>query len=173
MEEDEQSNSSVATSPFAFTFDQKSAQSMPSFGPLHHQQQHHSVQMFHPGSNSVMSSPTALIPENEQHQDNYFIGNRIGSSELQGASPKTPSLLSHGLPMNSANAGSMSFEELLTMYYNGSTPASNTTLDMHINEYSKLGMSHTNPASPSADSEGSSSFDGNSNMTNSFTKGKN
>ncbi|KAG2178022.1 hypothetical protein INT43_003275 [Umbelopsis isabellina] len=173
MDEDEQSSSSVATSPFAFTFDQKSAQSMPSFGLLHHQQR--PMQMFHPGSNSnsLMASPTAMIPENEQHQDNYFIGNHIGSSELQGASPKTPSLLSHGLPMNSANAGSMSFEELLTMYYNGSTPASNTTLDMHINEYSKLGMSHTNPASPSADSEGSSSFDGNSNMTNSFTKDDN
>jgi hypothetical protein len=171
MEEDEQSSSSVATSPFTFTFDQKSSQSMPSFGPLHQQ---HPMQMFHPGSNSnsLMASPTAMIPENEQNPDNYFIGNHIGSSELQGASPKTPSLLSHGLPMNSANAGSMSFEELLTMYYNGSSPVSNTNQDMHNNEYSKLGMAHTNPASPSADSEASSSLDGNSNMSNSFTKGK-
>ncbi|KAM3583904.1 Sodium- and chloride-dependent GABA transporter 1, variant 2 [Umbelopsis sp. WA50703] len=169
MEEDEQSSSSVATSPFTFTFDQKSSQSMPSFGPLHQQ---HPMQMFHPGSNSnsLMASPSAMIPENEQNPDNYFIGNHIGSSELQGASPKTPSLLSHGLPMNSANAGSMSFEELLTMYYNGSSPVSNTNQDMHNNEYSKLGMAHTNPASPSADSEASSSLDGNSNMSNSFTK---
>jgi hypothetical protein len=185
MDEDEEStSSSVATSPFNFTFDQQksASHSLPACSP-YHQQQH--MQMFHSGSstNSLISIPPPTIPENETQSDSYFIGNRYGSPEQRSASPGSASLLSHG-PMNPANAGSMSFEDLLTLYYNGSTPVANgnpdmfmshrsmpTTPDLH-HEFGKLGMLHMDPTSPSADSEESSSFDSNSNMTNSFTKGK-
>ncbi|KAG2187017.1 hypothetical protein INT44_003245 [Umbelopsis vinacea] len=181
MDEDEQStSSSVATSPFAFTFDQKSAShSLPAFGPYHQQQQ---MRMFHPGSNPnpLISSPPPIIPEHEAQNDGYFMGHRF--SEHRSASPGASSLLSHG-PLNPANAGSMSFEDLLTLYYNGSAPVHDGNPEMFMNqrhhpttpdlqhEFGKLGMLQLNgPASPSADSEESSSFESSSHMTNSFTK---
>lgn len=185
MDEDEQStSSSVATSPFHFTFDQKSAShSLPAFGPYHQQQQ---MRMFHPGSNPnpLISSPPPTIPEHDAQNDGYFMGHRF--VEHRSASPGASSLLSHG-PLNPANAGSMSFEDLLTLYYNGSAPVHDGNPEMFMNqrqsitnpstpdlqhEFGKLGMLQMNgPTSPSADSEESSSFDSNSHMTNSFTKG--
>jgi hypothetical protein len=187
MEEDEQSTSSLAASPFTFAYHQKSlsSHSMPNYGPYHQQQQ---VPMFHPGSssNSLMASPTNVVPENETQPDDYFIGNHLGSSGQTEttSSPGAASLLNHG-PMNPTNAGSMSFEDLLTLYYNGSTPVTpegNPDMFMHQRstmtfspdirqEYGKLDMLHLDPKSPSADSEGSSSFDVNSMHTGSFTKG--
>jgi len=186
MDEDEQStSSSVATSPFTFTFDQQKSEShsLPTTGPYHQQQQ---MRMFHPVSNtnSLISSPPPMIPENEAQSDSYFIGNQFGSSKQGSSSPGAASLLRHG-PVNPANvnAGSMSFEDLLTLYYNGSTPVANGNPDMFMpqrppmpttpdlqHEFGKLGMLHIGPNSPSADSEESSSFDSNPNISNSFTK---